>query len=258
MSDFLDTLAQDAKATIASGYYERLNTLNPVRASLKKAVLQCEAVPVIAEVKGASPSKGIIRQNFVPSEVANAMTRGGAVGLSVLTEPKRFNGSLDNLIKVRQSVNLPILMKDFILSSTQLNAAVKAGANVVLLIQALFDRGYCDANLDEMIAEAHAKNLEVLLETHNQNEFTRALATDADLVGINNRNLGTLKIDLNVTKGILSESACEGKVIVSESGINSPADIRFLQKCGARAFLIGSAVMQADNVEGKVREFVNA
>jgi indole-3-glycerol phosphate synthase len=258
MSDFLDTLTQQAKATIASRYYERINTTKPVRASLKKAILQCKAVPVIAEVKGASPSKGIIRQDFAASEIASAMASGGAAGLSVLTEPKRFNGSLDNLIRVRKTVNLPILMKDFVLSSTQLDAAVRTGANAVLLIQALFDRGYCDTSLDRMIAEAHAKNLEVLLETHDIREFTRAVTTDADLIGINNRDLGTLKIDLNVTKDILSQIQCNDKLIVSESGINSPEDIRFLRACGAKAFLIGSAIMQANDVRVKVREFVNA
>jgi len=258
MSDFLDILAYDAKATIASGYYQKINTSKPVRASLKKAILQCKVVPIIAEVKGTSPSKGTIRQNFTAEEIANAMIKGGAVGLSILTEPKHFNGTLENLIKVRQAVNLPILMKDFILSSTQLDAAVKAGANAVLLIQALFDRGYCSNNIAEVISEAHAKNLEVLLETHNQDEFTRALATNADLIGINNRDLGTLKVDLNVTKNILSENPHDGRVIVSESGISCPADIHFLQAYGAHAFLIGSAVMQANNVEAKVREFVNA
>jgi indole-3-glycerol phosphate synthase len=109
-----------------------------------------------------------------------------------------------------------------------------------------------------MVAKAHSKNLEVLLETHTLDEFMRALKTEADLVGINNRNLGTLQIDLSVTKNILSKCPSKGKVIVSESGINTPADLRFLRGCGAKAFLIGSAVMMADDIESKVREFVHA
>jgi indole-3-glycerol phosphate synthase len=260
MSDFLDTLALDAKTTVNSGYYEHINTQTPVSASLKKAIQQCKVVPIISEVKGASPSKGTIRQNFAAEKIAKAMAMGGAVGISVLTEPKHFRGSLDNIIRVREAVNLPILMKDIVVCSAQLDAAVKVGANVLLLIQALFDRGHCNKDINEMIAEAHTKNLEVLLETHNLDEFERALGSKADLVGINNRNLGTLTIDLNLTKNILSKNVCKnnGKVIISESGINNPSDVRFLQDFGAQAFLIGSAVMLADDVEAKVREFVNS
>jgi indole-3-glycerol phosphate synthase len=109
-----------------------------------------------------------------------------------------------------------------------------------------------------MIAEAHSNNLEVLLETRNEDEFRSAVDTDADLVGINNRNLGTLKVDLDVTRQILENNGAKGKIIVSESGISTPADIRFLRACGARAFLIGSAVMRVDNVEETVKEFVHA
>ena len=146
-------------------------------------------------------------------------------------------------------MKLPILMKDIILSSVQLEAASKAGANIVLLIKALFDRGYCECSIHEMIANAHSKDLEVLLEAHDAGEFRSAVKTHADLVGINNRDLATLKVDLGVTKRILERNDTEGKIIVSESGINTPADLRFLRDCGAHAFLIGSAVMLADNVE---------
>ena len=186
------------------------------------------------------------------------MQRGGATALSVLTEPKQFNGSLEALAQARKAVKLPILMKDIILSPIQIQAASKMGANAVLLIKALFDRGYCDRSLDEMIAGAHMLGLEVLLETHTESEFCSAVKTDADLIGINNRNLATLKVDLNVTKKILSKNDPNGKLVVSESGINTPADIRFLRESGARAFLIGSAIMSADNIEQKVKEFVNA
>lgn len=155
-------------------------------------------------------------------------------------------------------MKLPILMKDIILSPMQIQAASKMGANAVLLIKALFDRGYCDRTLDEMISGAHVLGLEVLLETNTPTEFSSAVKTGADLIGINNRDLGTLKVDLNVTKKILSKNDPKGKLVISESGINTPADIRFLRESGARAFLIGSAIMSADNVEEKVKEFVNA
>ena len=200
MSDLLDIIAHEVKSTITSGYYEQLDPTIPTYTSLKKAILNCKTAPVIAEVKTASPSKGIIKPHVDAEKIAEAMVKGGAVGLSVLTEPRYFNGSLGNLIKVRQTTKLPILMKDFILNSIQLDAAVRIGANAVLLIQTLFDRGYCSLNLNEMINEAHSRNLEVLLETHNIDEFNRAVETDADLIGINNRNLGTLKVDLNTSR----------------------------------------------------------
>jgi indole-3-glycerol phosphate synthase len=258
MPDFLDKLAQDAKTTIATGYYESPKKATIVHASLKQAIAECTKAPVISEVKSASPSAGTIRENMEPKKLAQAMAVGGAVGISVLTEPKHFNGSLGNLSKVRQAVNLPILMKDIIINPLQLATASRMGANAVLLIQALFDRGYCQQPLAQMIGDAHARNLEVLLETHNLDEFRRAVSSDANLVGINNRNLGTLKVDLNVTKRILKKNVANGKLVVSESGICAPADLRFLRECGAHAFLIGSAVMLADDVESKVREFVNA
>jgi indole-3-glycerol phosphate synthase len=258
MADFLDTLAQSARTTIDSGYYETLNAQVTSSISLKQAILEAENAPVITEIKAASPSAGTIREHIQASSVAESMEKGGAVGISVLTEPKHFNGSLHSLAEARRTVNLPILMKDIILSPVQLDAASKAGANVALLIEALFDRGYCECSIHEMIARAHSAGLEVLLEAHTADEFRSAVRTHADLVGINNRNLATLKVDLNVTKASLERNRAEGKVVVSESGINTATDLRFLRECGAQAFLIGSAVMLADNVEAKVREFVSS
>jgi indole-3-glycerol phosphate synthase len=258
MTDFLDVLAQDAKKTIREGYYENLTPSKPVAGSLRGAILNSKAVAVIAEVKGASPSRGTIRQDFVPGNIAVSMVSGGAVGISVLTEPKHFQGSLVNIAKVRQAVNVPVLMKDIVVNPIQLDVASKVGANAVLLIQSLFDRGYCEFGVNEMITKAHSKNLEVLLETHDEAEFVRAVETEADLIGINNRNLAMLTVDLNVTKNVLAKCSSKGKVVVSESGISSTVDLRFLRECGARAFLIGSALMLADNVKEKVREFVNA
>jgi indole-3-glycerol phosphate synthase len=186
------------------------------------------------------------------------MEKGGAVGISVLTKPKHFNGSLEALAQAREAVKLPILMKDIIIIPEQIEAASQLGANAVLLIEALFERGYCETSVDKMIAFAHARDLEVLLETHTEEEFQSAIETNADLVGINNRNLATLKIDLSITKRILEKHKNNGKMVISESGINTQADIRFLRESGARAFLIGSAIMSTDNIEQKVKEFVNA
>ena len=256
MADFLDLLARDAKKTINKGYYEVSTQISTPSISLKKAILESKHAPIITEIKAASPSLGTIRKNFNPEEVARAMENGGAVGISVLTEPKHFKGSLSSLTKVQKAVKLPILMKDIIISPTQLKTASKIGANAVLLIEALFKRKYCECDIHEMIALAQSKNLEVLLETHNKDEFRSAIKSNANLIGINNRDLRTLKVDLGVTKRILEKNDAHEKIVVSESGIKTLTDLRFLHECGAHAFLIGSAIMMADNIEKKVKEFV--
>ena len=258
MRDFLDELTETAKKTVNKAYYEvafhKPKVANSV--NLKQAILQSRNIPIITEIKGASPSKGIIRRDLVPEQLALAMARGGAVGISVLTEPRHFGGSLSYLSRVREAVQLPLLMKDFVISPVQLDAAVQVGANAVLLIQALFDRGYCECGVYEMIVAAHERNLEVLLETHNEAEFQHALKSEADLVGINNRDLGTLQVDINITKEILEKNGTGGKVVVSESGIGTANDLRFLLAAGAKAFLVGSAIMLSDDVEAKVRDLV--
>jgi indole-3-glycerol phosphate synthase len=258
MSDFLDVLAEDAKQTVNEGYYKvsTQRTFSPV--SLKKTILESKKNAVITEVKAASPSRGTIKTDFEPEKVATAMENGGATGISVLTEPKHFSGSLSYLTKVRKAVQLPILMKDIIVNPQQLETASKIGANAVLLIEAIFERGYCKLSLDKMIEKAHAENLEVLLETHNESEFQSAVNSDADLVGINNRDLRTLEVDIRVTERILKTCVTQGKTVVSESGVMTSTDLLFLLECGAQAFLIGSAIMMADNIEKTVKEFVAA
>ena len=258
MADYLDILAQSAKETIDSGYYEKLAETAAPHVSLKRAIQEAEHAPLITEIKAASPSLGTIRETLDSSSIAKSMEKGGAVGISVLTEPSHFHGSLNSLIEARNTVNLPILMKDILLSPVQIEAALKLGANVVLLIVTIFDRGYCNLNLNAMIAAAHSKGLEVLLETHTAEEFRVAVDTHADLIGINNRDLTTLKVDLNITKQILEQNGTEDKIIVSESGVSSPDDLRFLHECGAQAFLVGSALMLAGNIEEKVKELVSA
>jgi indole-3-glycerol phosphate synthase len=258
MPDYLDTLAKDAKETISTGYYEVSAKPIGQPVSLRKAIIENSQNPIITEVKVASPSRGTIKTSIDPSDVAKAMENGGATGISVLTEPKHFSGSLDYLEKVRESVKLPILMKDIIIDPTQIEAASKIGANVILLIEALFDRGYCKLTIEEMIKQAHTKHLEVLLETHSEGEFKHATETDVELVGINNRDLRTLKVDLRMTETILKNENPNGKVVVSESGIMTLKDLLFVRNCGAQAFLIGSSIMMADSIEQKVKEFVTA
>ncbi len=258
MPDYLDVLARDAKETVATGYYQVQTQLVTASVSLRKMIIKSRQNAVITEVKAVSPSRGAIKTGFNPAEVARAMENGGATGISVLTEPKHFSGSLSYLLKVREAVKLPILMKDIIIDPIQLEAASKIGANAVLLIEALFERGYCELNLGEMITQAHARNLEVLVESHSEFEYQNVIETDADLVGINNRDLRTLEVDLQITEKILKKHESTSKVVVSESGVMTPKDLLFLRGCGAQAFLIGSAVMMAENIEQKVKEFVTA
>jgi indole-3-glycerol phosphate synthase len=206
MGDFLDVLARDAKTTIEGEYYETARSTESVHVSLRKAILESQTNPIIAEIKAASPSNGKIRNNIKVGVIARAMEKGGATAISVLTEAMHFNGSLETLAETRKAVKIPILMKDIIVSPLQIAIASKIGANAVLLIKALFDRGYTQKSLDEMILGAHLLGLEVLLEAHKASEFASALKTDADLIGINNRDLTTLKVDLNVTKNILAKN----------------------------------------------------
>ncbi len=258
MPDYLDTLAVDTKRTIGEGYYKVESKISSASMSLTDSILKCKRAPIISEIKFASPSSGMIERNIEVEKISREMERGGAVGISVLTEPKHFKGSLRILAEVRSHVKIPILMKDIILRPQQIDAAYNVGANSVLFIETLFDRGYCEESLEEMVKYAHSKGLEVLLETHTEKEFKSALSTDADMVGINNRDLKTLKVDLNTTKGVLERIHARDKIIVSESGIKTPEDIRFLRECGADAFLIGSSIMTANNIKKAVRELVNA
>jgi indole-3-glycerol phosphate synthase len=258
MNDFLDTLAMDAAKTIDSGYYKNFRSMERLKISLKNAIKNCKSNAVITEIKAASPSVGTIREKIDPKAIALAMERAGAVGISVLTEPKHFNGSLSIFAQARETVKLPILMKDIVIVPDQIEVASQIGANAMLLIEALFERKCCELSINKMIAFAHGKGLEVLLETHTEAEFKTAIETDADLIGINNRNLSTLKIDLNTTKQILENHGKNGKIIISESGIHSADDLRFLRNCGADAFLIGSSIMLANNIQDKIKEFVNA
>jgi indole-3-glycerol phosphate synthase len=258
MADFLDQLAKDAERTLKEGYYNVQPSEPYARVSLKARIKGCRGNPVIAEVKGASPSLGSIRENIDPTEIARAMEAGGASGISVLTEPKHFRGSLEYLREVRDATELPLLMKDIIISLEQIKVAANLGADVVLLIKAVFDRGYGHVGLDSMIDEAHARGVEVLLETHDSEELTEALSTEADLVGINNRDLRTLEVDLGATLRILEGHRGGETPIVSESGIRTPEDLLFLRGCGAQAFLIGSAIMASGNLVETVRGFVTA
>ncbi len=224
---------------------------------LKESILKCKRNPVIAEIKPASPSKGIITQNINVEALASMMKLGGAVGLSILTEPKHFRGRTEYLITARRC-GLPRLMKDIIVDPIQVEAASRIGAEAILLIESLFERNLCDNDLEGTIDLAHDRGMEILLEAHTTEEFERALSTEADLIGINNRDLSTLQTDLDVTRKILSSRHPSNHVVVSESGIDTGDHVRFLRECGASAFLVGSSIMSALNPEEKVRELAEA
>jgi indole-3-glycerol phosphate synthase len=253
MVDFMETLIKEAFERVKSGYYRASQRLNFQRLSLKEAIVNCQHAPMIAEIKPFSPSRGLLRHITSLEKVAKAMEAGGAVGISVLTEPKRFGGSLQTLSQVKESVSIPVLMKDVIVDHVQIEAAANIGADAVLLIY-----GVVAGRIDEFIRFAHTLSLEVLLETHTVEEFKAALETEADMVGVNNRDLKTMKVDLHVTARILAEVGSTDRIVVSESGIETADHVRFLRKCGAHAFLVGSSIMLADDVEEKVRGLVMA
>lgn len=264
MGDFLDVLAAAAKRNVDSGYYDvepRIPYTTASRLSFRKAIEECRGNAVISEIKFSSPSSGILRMRGCVREISREMAEGGATGISVLTEPSHFSGSIGDLVEARLSVDKPLLMKDIVVSLRQIDAAYNAGANAVLLILPLFERGYCEYSLHETIEYTHSRGLEVLLETHTAEEFRKALSTEADMIGINNRNLKTLRVDIHTTKQILEKfdrSTVDGRIIVSESGIETPGDILFLKESGVHAFLVGSAVMKSANIKEFVSNLVNA
>ncbi len=258
MADLLDTLAHDAQATVRDGYYATAVGQHPPPRRLTDAIQACSHAAIIAEIKWASPSRGRIRDDGGVEGIAWQLQQGGAVAISVLTEPKHFHGSLRAFRRVRAEVDLPLLMKDILLTYVQVDAAAAIGADAILLIAALFARGYGEGDVEDLIDYAHAQGLQVLLEAHTASEFAAALATEADAVGINNRDLRTFTVDLNTTPRLLQRASPAGKVVVSESGIQTAADIRFLHASGAHAFLVGSAIMDVDDMESKVRELVMA
>ncbi|WP_013321396.1 indole-3-glycerol phosphate synthase TrpC [Gloeothece verrucosa] len=203
---------------------------------------------LIAEVKKASPSKGVIRENFDPVAIAQAYQQGGASCLSVLTDEKFFQGSYDNLALVRQSVDLPILCKEFIIYPYQIYYARSKGADAVLLIAAILN----DQDLRYFVKIIKALKMTALIEVHTLAELDRVLAIDGvALVGINNRNLETFKVDLQTTSELLTARGEQlkqrGILVVSESGLYTPDDLQFVHSCGAKAVLIGeSLVKQTD------------
>jgi len=206
-----------------------------------------DALGLIAEVKKASPSVGVIVENFDPVAQARAYEAAGAHCISVLTDEPFFQGSLSYLAQIRQAVALPLLRKDFILHEVQIYEAAVAGADAILLIVAALE----PAELERLHDIATTLGLDVLVEVHALPELERALDCGARLIGINNRNLTTFEVDLRATE-IISEEAPEGVLLVSESGIKTNADARRVFACGVNALLVGESLMRTGDVAGQV------
>jgi len=252
-SNFLDEIIVRKRARLASARAGRSQEIVRAHASEVRRKLQPHALrsalkpdghlKIIAEIKRASPSKGVIKENFEPTEIARAYRGGGAVALSVVTEEDYFRGSLDDLRAIRQASPLPILRKDFIVDEYQIYETAAAGADALLLIVA--------ALTDEQLLQfqritEEELGMDALVEVHTVEEMSRAQRCGATLIGVNNRNLRTFEVSLDVSVNLSREAAAD-TLLVSESGLRSGDDLRRLQAVGYRGFLIGEALMRADD-----------
>jgi len=234
---------------------------------MRNNILQCKQNPLITEIKYASPSRGTIvdYNEMKVEEIAITMEKAGAIGISILAQPYLFNGSIHNILRARKYVTVPILMKDIVVSDIQIKAAKKAGADCILLIKTVFDNDLSEGSLETLAEYAKKIGLEVILETHDEIEFVEAVKTNSkskkpfSIIGINNRNLSTLKVDLDTTVRILSENSKSNNTVISESGISGPTDIIKLKGAGADAFLIGTTLMEKSKEMGQnIKELVES
>ncbi|PAX52562.1 indole-3-glycerol phosphate synthase TrpC [Brunnivagina elsteri] len=231
-------------------------TYAPIVRDFLAAIRQNPKKPsIIAEVKKASPSKGIIRDNFNPLEIALAYERGGASCISVLTDEKFFQGSFENLELIRSRVNIPLLCKEFIIDPYQIYFARLKGADAILLIAAILD----NETIQDFLQIAHSLGMTVLVEVHTLNELDRVLAIPGiNLVGINNRNLEDFVVDLATTEDLLLQRRDVLEkleiTVVSESGLYASSDLAFVLKAGAEAVLVGESLVRQDDVEQAIRQ----
>jgi len=216
------------------------------------AALSGDSLRLIAEVKRASPSRGVIRADLDPVKLAGSYARCGAAAISVLTESRYFGGSREDLQAIKRALpDIPLLRKDFILEPYQIFESCAWGADAVLLIVAILD----DTQLEELLSLSHALGMQCLVEVHNRSELKRALAVDARIIGINNRDLDTMKVDINVT-GQLRPPIPRGRIVVSESGIKGRDEVQKLKEWKVNAILVGEALVTADDVAAKIKELL--
>ncbi len=209
-------------------------------------------IGLIAEVKKASPSAGVICPNFDPVRIAKEYEAAGASCLSVLTDEQFFQGSLDYLRQIRAAVKIPLLRKDFIIDERQILEAIEWGADAILLIVAILT----DEQLQAFHTLASEAGLAVLVEVHDEEELARALKFSPALIGVNNRNLKTFQVDLANTERLAARITQSGSLLVAESGIHTRADVERLKKCGAGAILVGESLMKQGNIAAKVKELL--
>jgi len=255
MKDFLKTIAAlkldevraDRSAVPLSDLRSLCRDLPPPRPFA--AALRRKGLAVIAEAKRASPSAGIIRDPFDPAALARAYERGGAAAVSVLTEGRYFLGSLDHLRRVKREVRLPVLRKDFIIDEYQIFESAAAGADAVLLIAELLTGG----RLQEFLGRAYDLHLACLVESHGEKELARAVAAGAKIIGVNNRDLKSLRVDLRTSLRLLPLVPSD-RIRVSESGIRTAADAAGLKAAGADALLVGETLLRNGDIAGKIRE----
>ena len=257
MSDILARICADKREHIAARKRERSMTdvegaarsrppPRPFAARLADAA--GSGYGLIAEVKRASPSRGLIRADFDAVKIARAYRAGGATCLSVLTDRPYFQGDDVFLTEARNAVDLPVLRKDFILDPYQVAEARAIDADCILLIMAALD----DVQAAELTDQAHAFGMDVLVEVHDAAELERALALKTSLVGINNRNLKTLEVDLATTEALAPRIPAD-RLVVSESGLSSPEQLARMAACGVRCYLIGEALMGQPDIETATR-----
>lgn len=248
MPDLLQTIVAAAERIVVSraarepedALHARAMTRTPDGSGFQRALGNRGRLNVIAECKRRSPSRGVLRAQYDPVAIAASYERAGAAAVSVLTEPTFFDGALEHLARVRQAVRVPLLRKDFIVTSYQLLEARANGADAVLLIVAALS----DAELSRLHREAQALGLAAVVEVHDAQEVDRALAAGAQIIGVNNRNLRTLEVDVNASE-IAASRIPSHVVAVSESGLKSAADLARMRALGYRAFLIGERFMIA-------------
>ncbi len=269
-ANFIFTLARSAAKSIAEGYYRDLGQKpngGPEHRSLRESILNSRQTPLIAESKCTSPAEGKLRPAGDVKKIARSYERGGVSAVSVLTEPKHFDGDIRYLPLVKKAVNVPVLMKDVMIDPVQIDAGAEMGADAVLFIAAIFTNGLAKVGLDEMFSRARARGLEVLFEAHTEKEYSLALESEADVVGINNRNLDSLEGSLATSKRLLAagrerrerlKRLGKDKPVISESGIKTRREIDELRELGADGFLIGSAFMKSADLEATGRSRTGA